>query len=205
MSVNERRQAKQRQAAGEVGIADAASGQARVEPLKERIASHLLAFLFFVLVPAGWTALMPVAWTSFSREGEVVTVTTHKHLLLVVPYTWQTLRGVSDLDIDYESGTWTRSISTRTKSEDKAWIVLTNGREKAVVPVDAEKVRDTASSMESFLRDQNWVSNSWFTYADFTFSLVAGGVVTLLPLFYFSLWGLKAWLAVRARFGAVAG
>lgn len=204
MSEKHGRRADQRAAAGEAITAAAAGGHKPVEPLKERIANHLLAILFFVLLPAAWTALMPVAWTSFSREGGVVTATTHKHLLFVVPYTWQTLRGVSGVDFDYESGAWTRTISTRTKSEDKAWIVLTGGSDRVVVPVDAQDAQETARSMESFLQDRNWASNSWFTYADVTFSLVAGGVLTLLPLFYFSLWGLKAWLAVRARHRAVA-
>lgn len=204
MNAKERQRADLKRAAREAITAATAGGPKPVQPLKERLANHLLAVLCFVLLPAAWTALMPVAWTSFAREGSVVTATTHKHLLLVVPYTWQTLRGVSGVDFDYESGTWTRSISTRTRSEDKAWIVLTGGLEKAVIPVDAEAAQETARSMASFLQNQAGAPQRWFTYADFTFSLLAGGAVTLLPLFYLSLWGLKAWLVLRARYRSVA-
>ncbi|HRD97353.1 MAG TPA: hypothetical protein PLA97_13250 [Rubrivivax sp.] len=199
MNDKERRPADRKRTVREAIVAATTPGHQPVVPLTEQLAEHLLAVLFFILLPAAWTALMPVAWTSFTREGPVVTATTHKHLLLVVPYTWQTLRGVTGVDFDYESGTWTRSISTRTRSEDKAWIVLTGGPEKAVIPVDAEEAQDTARSMQAFLQDPNWASNSWFTYADFIFSLVASGVLTLLPLFYLSLWGLKAWLLWRAH------
>lgn len=70
----------------------------------------------------------------------------------------------------------------RDLRDSQAWIVRTDGREMASVPVNAEDAQATVRWMGAFLQDPTRVSSSWMTYADFTFGLVAGGALTMMPL-----------------------
>lgn len=182
----------------------AADGPATKQPVRAETASdrrfaHGALFFFMVLLPAVFTALLPVAWTTLTREQGVVTATTHKHLLMVIPFSWNTVAEVNDVDLRTESGSWTRSQGRYGKSEDKASILLVGKHSLAKVPVDAERAQDTALLMKGFLQDGASTSRSFFTYADLTFSLIVGGLLTLLSASYLLLWGHRWYAALRAR------
>jgi hypothetical protein len=169
------------------------------EPSSERRFAHGALFFFMVLLPAVFTALLPVAWTTLTREQGVVTATTRKHLLLVIPYSWDTVASVTSVELRTESGSWTRSQGRYGRSEDKASILLVGRQSLARVPVDAESAQDAARLMDDFLRGGTSTSVCFFTYADRTFSLIAGGLVTLVAVSYLLLWGLRLYAALRAR------
>lgn len=165
----------------------------------ERLFAHGALFFFMVLLPAVFTALLPVAWTTLTREKGVVTATTRRCLLMVVPFSWDVVAGVTKVDLDTESGSWTREIGRFSKSQDQAWILLAGEQRLARVPVDAERAGVTAGRMALFLEDETSTSTSFFTYADLTLSLVVGGLLTLLPASYLLLWGRRLASALRAR------
>lgn len=170
----------------------------------ERRVAHGALFFFVVLLPAVFTALLPVAWTTLTREQGVVTATTHKHLLMVIPFSWNTVTGVTNVDLRTESGSWTRSQGQYGKVEDKASILLVGEHSLARVPVDAERAQYTAGLMEGFLQDETSTSRRFFTYADLTFSLIVGGLLTLLSASYLLLWVHRWYAAFRARSNPVA-
>ena len=48
-----------------------------IQSSSERRFAHGALFFFMVMLPAVFTALLPVAWTTLTREQGVVTATTH--------------------------------------------------------------------------------------------------------------------------------
>ncbi len=175
-----------------------------IQSSSERCFAHGALFFFMVMLPAVFTALLPVAWTTLTREQGVVTATTHKHLLMLIPFSWNTVAGVTNVDLRTESGSWTRSQGRYGKVEDRASILLVGKHDLARVPVDAERAQSTAGLMEGFLQDETSTSRRFFTYADLTFSIVVGGLLTLLSAGYLLLWVHRWYAALRARSEPVA-
>jgi hypothetical protein len=170
-----------------------------IEPLGDRIFGHAAALLFLVLLPAGFTFIAPVAWTNFTRHGGVVTATATTNLLFVIPFSRETVTGVRDVAFDFEGGGTSRSLNRYTKYEDKGWLIISGDTGRAVVPVAAVEGPDVAARITDFLGRPDMASLTVFTYAHRLFSLLVGGLVSLLTLCYLALWGLRLKIALTAR------
>jgi|WetSurMetagenome_2_1015567.scaffolds.fasta_scaffold31697_3 hypothetical protein len=181
------------------GTAGVAAGAKRREPLGDRIFNHAAALLFLVLLPAGLTFVAPVAWTSFARHDGVVVATATTNLLFVIPFSRETVTGVREVAFDFEGGGTTRSLNRYVKYEDKGWLVISGDSGRAVVPVAAVVGGDVAARVTDFLGRPDVPSLTIFTYAHRVFSLLVGGLVSLLTLCYVGLWGLQIKVALNAR------
>lgn len=179
--------------------AQGAAGTAPKEPLGDRVFNQVAALVFLVLLPAGFTFLAPVAWTSFTRHDGVVTATATTHLLFVIPFSRQTVTAVRDVAFDFESGGTSRSLNRYVKYEDKGWLIISGGSGRAVVPVAAADGPDVAARITDFLGRADMPSLTVFTYAHRLFSLLVGGLVTLLTVCYVALWALRLKVTLTAR------
>lgn len=188
---------------------EAEAGRGPKNPPGDQLFYHVAALFFLVLLPAAFTFMVPVAWTTLSRDGGVVTATVRTSLLFVVPFSTSTATGVTDASFEFAGGGWETGVNRYVKFEDKGWLVISGERGRVAAPVEPASPDGPLYRVNSFLNDP---SASWtivFTYSDTILSLLVGGILSLLPLAYLLLLmlhvkvRLAAWRARRGAVGAV--
>ena len=179
--------------------AQGAAGTVPKEPLGDRVFNQVAALVFLVLLPAGFVPRTGGV-DEFTRHDGVVTATATTHLLFVIPFSRQTVTAVRDVAFDFESGGTSRSLNRYVSTpEDKGWLIISGGSGRAVVPVAAADGPDVAARITDFLGRADMPSLTVFTYAHRLFSLLVGGLVTLLTVCYVALWALRLKVTLTAR------
>ncbi|HEV3409889.1 MAG TPA: hypothetical protein VG095_06330 [Chthoniobacterales bacterium] len=150
---------------------------------------HAVLFIFCVGLPALFTAAAPLTVTHFVREDGAINATISKRVLFLVPYRTIRIANVQAIDDHFISGgrSPTRSgspTSTGTQLEDSAYLTIegeNNSGQVEVSPVNIEKVRAQA---RAFLEDSSRQRLRLVTVANWKFGVFAGGLLSLLTVFY---------------------
>lgn len=154
------------------------------------LASHLLGLLFCVGFPALVTAIAPVSWVRFHREGSHVTATAKTCLLFVVPYRTVVVDSPVHAGRRDVSGTYTRKKrgagqrDIYNKSEDEGFLVIEGAEQYAEVPVTPHNLTSVIEKSQAFLDDPQAKELKMFVVANWKFSVIAGGLVSLLTVLY---------------------
>lgn len=150
--------------------------------------SQLLALLVFVGVPAAVTAIAPVSRIHLERQAGQVSARTSSCLLFVIPFRVQTIAPVTGFDQRHVSGT-VSAHSRRTnrddvKSEDQAWLVVVSQDQRIEVPVSPADMPPVRKQAEEFLSNPQATELKLFVVANWKFSVIGGGLVSLLTVIY---------------------
>lgn len=147
---------------------------------------QFLVFLFLVAFPGFVTAVAPVSWIRLERHGDQTFAVVHRCMFFVVPYRTDELEHVIGVDDQFVQGETRRdAVHQRNEStEDQAYLVL-HGRDGSVrvevSPVSIEGVRQRA---KDFLADPQATVLHMTVVANWKFSVIVGGFVSLLTVLY---------------------
>jgi hypothetical protein len=150
---------------------------------------QLIALVFFVGFPVGWTAVAPVTYLKFERHDGRVAANAKVCLLFFIPYRQATIEPVVGFEDRFIGGTVSydrkRTNHRGTKSEDQSYLTIRGENEVSfeapVSPSDAESIREQA---EAFLKEDQATELAIFTYASWNFSIFGGGLISLLTVIY---------------------
>jgi hypothetical protein len=149
---------------------------------------HLLGFSCCLAMPAFWTAIAPVSFTTFTREEGKVRAVARQNLFFVIPYRTSVVEDVKEVDDRFRQGEIVRSRvdgERRThRSESESFLVIRGTGELVEVPVSPVNARSTVKKAEDFLRDPKQANIRLITVANWKFSVIGGVFVTLLAMLY---------------------
>jgi hypothetical protein len=148
--------------------------------------AYTIGFIFCVMFPAFVTLIAPVSTLTLSWDGEQVEASTTRFVYLVVPYATTTLSDVRSADTalrpahtEPEPG---RSSSTTVEGE--AHLQLSGPQGQLTIPISPINVESAQRSVEAFLAQPNRAGLRLLAVANWKFSVIAGGLLSLLTLLY---------------------
>ncbi len=151
---------------------------------------QLLALAVFVGFPALVTAIAPVSWVRFERHGEHVSATARICLLFVVPYKTLTVDPVVGIGDRFVGGSYSRERRSGgdkvTKSEDEGYLVIQGNEHVAEIPVTPHNLKEVIERAEAFLNEPQSEELELFVVANWKFSVIMGGLTSLLTVLYVS-------------------
>lgn len=158
---------------------------------------HAIAFGFCILFPAFLTAVAPISRVWFVRENGVVSATAKTYLLFVIPYRTQHVSPVIGIDDRFVAGKVDRrpGKDRNTRSEDEGFLVINGEDHNAEVSVTPFNIESVSQRAQEFLDNQEATSLAITVVANWKFSVLMGGAVSLLTVLY----------VVGVVFGAVRG
>lgn len=170
--------------------------------MKSRLVSHVAALLFCVGLPAAFTALAPVATIDFERAGPGVAVKVTSYLLFIIPYRRQALPEVNRISDEFRRGkTYVetverngRQVRETRRNDDEAYLVLAGYGQSIRLPVSPANIQTVRQRAEQFLAEPEPPAMRLRTVPNWKFSVLAGGVLSLLTLIYL---GVLVWKWVR--------
>ncbi len=170
---------------------------------------QLLALAVFVGFPALVTAIAPVSWVTFERHDGRVTATTRTCLLFVVPYKHQTVEPVVGLGDRLVEGTYSRERrkgrDRYTKSEDEGFLVIRGPGQTVEVSVTPHNLESVVERSETFLDDPQARELKLFVVANWKFSMIVGGLLSLLTVLYVVILAFGIALKILHLFQALMG
>ncbi|RBP42673.1 hypothetical protein DES53_106382 [Roseimicrobium gellanilyticum] len=147
---------------------------------------QFFALLVCFGVPALVTALCPVAWVKFERQGERVSAKASVCLYFFIPFKTYTIDPVVSVGRDFKGGsTRVERRSGRNEkitSEDQGFLVIKGESQEAPVPVTPFNLDSVLEKSNTFLKDSQATELKMFVVANWKFSVFCGGLAMLLPL-----------------------
>ncbi len=157
--------------------------------LKSRIGGHLVALLFCVGLPAFVTAIAPVSWVRFQRHGETVSANVQVCLFFVVPYRNMAVAPVIGVDDRFVEGKLEprdagKSSAQRHRSEDEGFLVIHGEGQSVEAPVSPVNLPRVVQRAQEFLSNSQASDLRMIVVANWKFSVIAGGLLSLLTVLY---------------------
>lgn len=165
------------------------------KPWPRRVAgflgSQLLAAAVFIGLPALVTAIAPVSWIKYERRGDQVAATAQTCLLFFVPYKTVHVANVTGFNKRIVAGTETRERRTGrsdrvTRSEDQGYLLVQAVAASTEIPVTPHDIDSVIERSEAFLKSSQPSELKLFVVANWKFSILMGGIVSLLTVLYFA-------------------
>lgn len=153
------------------------------------IGSQLIALFFCVGFPGICTAVAPVSWVKFQRNGDRVSARAQVCVFFVIPYKTMIVDSVDGIGDRFKAGTESydrrRAPNDRvTKSEDQGFLVIHGADQVAEVSVSPVDLKSVVERSEAFLKDPQATELKMFVVANWKFSVIMGGLTSLLTVLY---------------------
>jgi hypothetical protein len=170
------------------------------------------AFGAFVFLPVLMTAMAPISTIRLERSGETVRAEVRRHIMLFIPYRNETVEGVTGVNESFEEGGSSRrstlgSTSSRGAiTEDSAYITLNGNDHSATVEISPVNYRGAAAKIQALLEDPAQPRLRLVAVANWKFSVLAGGVLSLMSYLFFAgliYQGVRRLVRLRARQSAL--
>ena len=158
-----------------------------------RLWAHLLVFGLCVAMPTLVMLIMPVASTTLTRSHGSVSATVVRKIIFVIPFQTETLYDVIAVDDQYQAGTLSQTTPSgpkrdpmrpTTRSESMSWLILQSKEATVDVPVSPANMDEAQRKVRDFLGDESQPELRLLTVANWKISVITGGVLSLLSLFY---------------------
>lgn len=163
---------------------------------KKKIAEQCVVLVFCVLFPGLLTTGAPVSWVTFQRTGDRVTARAQVCLFFIVPYKTLTVDPVIRISDRVVEGSVSRETrrggDRRTKSENEGFLVILGDDQVAEVPVTPFNLKSVVERSEGFLKDPQATELKLFVVANWKFSVIFGGMLSLLTVAYVV--GIVVWI-----------
>lgn len=150
---------------------------------------HLFGLLICFGLPALVTAIAPVSWLTFQRSGDQVVAQAKTCLLFIVPFRTATVSPVASVGDRTVTGptTYERRPGQRDRErtpETEGFLAIHGPNQTAEVQVTPANLQAVEGKVNAFLQNPNASELKLFVVANWKFSVVAGGLVSLLAVFY---------------------
>jgi hypothetical protein len=147
---------------------------------------HVIAFVFCVGFPALVTAIAPVSWVRFEKVGDHVRANAKTCTLFFIPYRNNTIDPVIGIGDRFIAGKVERrrSNESRTRSEDEAFLVIHGEQVSVEVPVTPFNIKSVTERSKTFIEAPTDQPLKMFVVANWKFSMIAGGLISLLTVLY---------------------
>lgn len=155
----------------------------------ETMIVQLLALLCFVGLPALVTTMAPVSWIKLQRTGDRVSARAKTCLFFFIPFRSVVIDPVTQVGRRTISGS-VRLAERRKdrdvyrRSEDEGFLVIQGSDKSAEIPVTPFNLSSVIEKSESFLKNPQAAELKMFVVANWKFSVIAGGLASLLTLVY---------------------
>jgi len=148
--------------------------------------AYVIGFIFCVLFPAFVTLIAPVSTLTLSWDGEQVDASTTRFVYLVIPYATTTLSDIRSADTALTPAHTERKPgrSSSTTVEGEAHLQLSGPQGQLTIPISPINVESAQRSVEGFLAQPNRAGLRLLAVANWKFSVIAGGFLSLLTLLY---------------------
>jgi len=154
---------------------------------KDLIFGHMIALLACVAFPGFVTAIAPVSWIRFERQGDDVHFKSKTCLFFFIPYSIKVIHPVIGIGDRFVAGHVEERASARersTRTEDEAFLVVHGIDKSAEIPVTPFNIKSVTERAQKFLDNANARSLRMTVVANWKFSVLVGGLVSLLTLLY---------------------
>lgn len=151
------------------------------------LGGHAIAFLFCVLFPGIVTAVAPVSWVSFQRHEGRTTARAQICLFFVIPYQTKSVDPVIGIDDRFVRGKVAPRRPGREmghQSEDEAFLVIHGDGKTVEVPVTPFNIQSVTERAQAFLSNPQATELRMTVVANWKFSILMGGLVSLLTVLY---------------------
>lgn len=178
----------------------------RPATLGEMIFGQAILLIFCVGLPVIFTAAAPLTVTNLTRENGAVTAHISKRLLFIVPFQRVTLRDTTSVGDRFVAGS-TSTVrnptggSRTSRTEDSAFLTIESATDSAKVEVSPVNIKAVLEKAGSFVEDPSKTNLRLVTVANWKFGVFAGGLLSLLTVFYLYLQigSLVRWLGRLGR------
>lgn len=149
---------------------------------------QLVALVIFIGFPAFWTFAAPVSWITYERHDDRVVARTKTCLLFVVPFKKQTVDPVVGIGEHIHRGEIHRERrkgrDRQTRSEDEGFLEIHGPEGTAEVSVTPFNLKSVQERSVAFLNDPAAKELTLFVVANWKFSVLGGGLISLLTVLY---------------------
>lgn len=158
------------------------------ESLTSKIVTQLVAVLFFVGVPVMITAIAPVSWIKFQREGDHIIAQAKTCLLFIIPFKVQTVDPVTSFSRRTIAGSITierkKGTDERHTSDSEGILIIQGPQQTVEVSVTPANLDDVLQKSNAFLKDAQGTELKIFAPANWKFSVIFGGLASCLTVLY---------------------
>ena len=158
------------------------------QSLTGMLITQLFAVLFFVGTPAVITAIAPVSWIKFHREGDRVVAQAKTCLLFIIPFRVQTVDPVISFSRRTIAGSTTikrkKGTDERHTSDTEGMLMMQGPQQTAEVSVTPANLDDVLQKANAFLKDGQSTELKIFAPANWKFSVIFGGLASCLTVLY---------------------
>jgi len=173
--------------------------------------THFGLFLFFVIFPASFTAVVPRATVALQRDAAGVQVTLCAHTLFVIPYWCQHEQRAQRVELEVSSGErvgynaqlskQANELHRRGYTEDNAVIHFIGEApsEGASAMIEIGRMDDVLAQAQGFIDDPQSSALNLSFYGHRALGLYVGGGLSLLVLLWMPLAGLAIVRRVLGR------
>lgn len=153
-----------------------------------KVITQLIALLVFLVIPAIVTAVAPVSWVKFQRQGDRVTARAEVCLFFIIPFRTLTVDPVTGVDDRTKAGSITRhrrpGTDKFTQAETQGFLSIEGPNSTAEVSITPHDLESVKKKAEDFLKDPKVTELKLFVVANWKFSVIAGGLATLFAALY---------------------
>jgi hypothetical protein len=167
---------------------------------RSRIVAHAFLLLLCVGLPAAVTWMAPVTVVELSRQGPDVSAKVVNCLFLAIPYRETSINPVTKAEDELHRGETTfrtenrdgRNVRVKEKVEDEAYLILSGPSGTAKVPVSPANIKEVLDQTRVFLATADQPKLRFKAVANWTFSVLVGGLLTLITILYLLVMAWKA-------------
>ena len=156
--------------------------------LAGKVVSQIIAFLVCVVAPGALTAIAPVSWLHFERQGDHVVGRANVCMFFFIPFQKIVVDPVTEVSQHEVSGSYTRQRRTGTdkytQSEAQGFLSLVGPKSVGEVSVTPHNIKEVTEKVQVFLKDTQAKELKMFVVANWKFSVIGGGFMCLLTVLY---------------------
>lgn len=154
-----------------------------------RVITQLIALAVCVVAPAGLTAVAPVTYITFQRDGTRVSAQTQTCLLFFIPYKSAVVDPVTHLGNRTLEGTVSRqrrsgTTDRYTRAEEQGFLAIEGPDQRTEVSVSPHDLKTVLGKAEAFLADPQSTELKLFVVSNWKFGVIGGGLISLLTVLY---------------------
>jgi hypothetical protein len=154
-----------------------------------KIIAQLLGWLVCIVVPGVVTAIAPVSWIKFQRQGDHVTARADICFFFVIPYRTLTVDPVTSVGNRTKSGSINRyrrsgKADEYIRAESEGFLQIQGPHHEIEVPVTPADIESVVKKAGAFLQDPQAAELKLFVVANWKFSILFGGLASLMTVLY---------------------
>jgi len=151
----------------------------------DKMMAQSVGFIVCVLLPAFVTIIAPITRVTLSYDGKTVSASARWFVYCLIPYRVTRIANVTDISSEFTAGKIEQRRSRQVRTEDTASLIFSNQEENMVIPISPINNDSALKRVEAFLAAPHAEGLRFWAVANWKFSLIFGGALSLLAWLYF--------------------